>query len=231
MRLTESGGHKALSSESRLRILEFLYRGPRSIDEISKETGLRPITLRHHLSQLGGVGLVSTYESRTGRVGRPRTYYKIAKDSPLVSYPKRHYLQLSAILVRSLIDRLGEEGAKSMLREVAKKMGRETVTRLSAERAIDGWTLQHFREAFVEKFLEESGAEPALIEANQEKVVFRVHNCLFYELAMQMPEIICDVMDEVTNREMCLAMNDQWRFSRPMCMAHGDDFCEYVVEA
>ncbi|MFQ5909826.1 MAG: helix-turn-helix transcriptional regulator [Thermoplasmata archaeon] len=231
MRLVEARSYRALSNESRLRILRILRRGAKSIKEISEDTGLRPVSVRHHLLQLGEVGLVSTFESRTGNVGRPKTFYEITRDSSAISYPKRNYLKLSKILVRSMLERLGERETRSELRKAAKEIGRKTVRRLSAEHFIDRWTLQHFVEVFVEKFLEEAGAEPDLIEVDEDRVVFRIHNCMFYELASLVPEIICDEMDNTVYKEMCLAMGDQWRVSRAKCMAHGDAYCEYVVAA
>ncbi|MFQ5871218.1 MAG: helix-turn-helix transcriptional regulator [Candidatus Geothermarchaeales archaeon] len=231
MRLVEARSYRALSNESRLRILRILYRGARSIEEISGDTGLRPVSVRHHLLQLGQAGLVSTFESRTGNVGRPKTYYDITRDSSAMSYPKRNYLKFSKILLRSMLERLGERKARSELRKAAKEIGREIVRGLSAEHFIDGWTLQHFVEVFVRKFLEEAGAEPDLIEADGDRVVFRIHNCLYYELALLMPEIICDEMDNTVYKEMCLAMSDQWRVRRSKCVARGDACCEYVVEA
>jgi CBS domain-containing protein len=67
--------HKALSALARLRIAELLTTKPMSVDEIAKATGMKPITVRHHLELLRVGGMVNT-EERHGRVGRPLTIFR-----------------------------------------------------------------------------------------------------------------------------------------------------------
>jgi len=52
------------------------------------------------------------------------------------------------------------------------------------------------RHFFINKYLKEAGAEPEIIEVTDEKIVYRLHNCVFFELAIKMTEMICDVVHE-----------------------------------
>jgi len=87
--LIEAEAYRALSSRSRLDILRLLYRDSLSVDQIAEKLGLQPITVRHHLQSLVESDFVEAIEERAGTVGRPKIYYKLVKEPPLVSYPRR----------------------------------------------------------------------------------------------------------------------------------------------
>jgi predicted ArsR family transcriptional regulator len=231
IQMRQTGLHKALSSESRMKILSLLYRGPMSIDDISEKTDLQPITLRHHLSLLAEAGLVSSFEKRTGRVGRPRKFYRIADDSPVITYPKRNYQDLSEVLIRTLVEELGEEEARTVLEERAGQMGRRTAKLLSQSNSLGDWTLRDFADLYVKEFLASAGYEPTIVEVEDNRLVYRVNNCLFYELASDMPEYLCDSMDSAAHKEMCSVMNSDWKIERAKCIARGSEYCEYVLRA
>ena len=61
MRLT-----RALSDDSRLRMLRFLTNGPRSLTEVSRFAGLSQPTVHHHLTQLRAAGLVRVHFAVSG---------------------------------------------------------------------------------------------------------------------------------------------------------------------
>lgn len=50
--------YKALSDESRLKILGLLAGGPNTVDELARQLDLKPPTVSHHLSKLRSIGLV-----------------------------------------------------------------------------------------------------------------------------------------------------------------------------
>ena len=52
---------RALSDESRLRILRFLASGPSTLTEVARFAGLSQPTVHHHLSQLRAAGLVRVH--------------------------------------------------------------------------------------------------------------------------------------------------------------------------
>lgn len=56
---------RALSDESRLRILRFLADGPSSLTEVARFAGLSRPTVHHHLAQLRAAGLVRIHFTRS----------------------------------------------------------------------------------------------------------------------------------------------------------------------
>jgi len=228
--LSEAEAYQALASRSRLGILKLLYKKPLSIDEISRMISLQPVTVRHHLQSLEEAGFIESYEERVRAVGRPKVYYRIAKEPHLVGFPKRHYLMLSSFLINTLRVFLGSGRAENMLRKVGEDMGESTMRKLELENQIDKWSPGNYEEFFVNGYLKEAGAEPEIVEASEKRIVYRLHNCLFFELAVKMPEVMCDVLHESFHNGVSKAMSNQVRMSRLTCMGKGDPYCEHVCE-
>lgn len=222
---------RALSSEVRLEILKLLYQRPRDIEDLAKNhLKLQPITVRHHIQFLQEAGLLESYEERTGSAGRPKTYYKIAKTLPTVTFPARRYFDLSKAMLNTLSGSLGEKKTDEILTEVGSELGKETVKYLAATNNVKRWTTKEFAEIFVEKYLKETGAEPEIIEKSGSRVVYRMHNCLFYELAQETPCLMCDVLHHQFHSSLVKAMNDDFKDTQTTCMGHGANYCEHVVE-
>jgi len=229
--LSGTEAYRALSSKSRLEMLKLLYKKPLSVEEIAEGLGLQPITVRHHLRSLEEAGLIEAYEEKVGTVGRPRVYYRIIKEPPIVSFPKRRYLTLSNFLINTMKFILGANRAKKILEKVGTEMGESTVKRLDYEHDIKEWSLKAYEDFFIKKYLEESGAEPEVVKITDNKIVYRLHNCLFFELALKMPETICDTLHESFHEGVANAMGkEKIRIRRLTCMGHGDPYCEHVCE-
>jgi len=228
--LIEAEGYRALSSKSRLDILKLLYRKPMSVEEIAERLGLQPITIRHHLQSLVEAGFIEATEERAGSVGRPKIYYRIVKEPPLVSFPKRRYLMLSSFLINTLQLLLGVNRAKKILRRAGLDMGENTARRLESEHEIREWSPKAYEQFFVRGYLEDVGAEPEIVEVSEKKIVYHLHNCLFFELSIKMPEIMCDVLHESFHEGLVKAMGKEMKISRLTCMAKGDPYCEHTCE-
>jgi len=222
--------HRALSSNARVETLKLLYKRPHDIDEIAKKLNLQPVTMRHHILALQEAGLLESYEERTGAAGRPKTYYKIAKTLPNVSFPARRYLYFSKGIIHTLIHELGQEKACEMLAQVGQEMGRETVKYLETAHSIKAWTPKEFAEVFVEKNLQEMGVEPEIVEKTDKKVVYRTHNCVFFELSQELPNLMCDVLHSEFHQSLSKAMNKNTKIVQTKCMGHGEACCEQVFE-
>ena len=225
--MIEAVAFRALSSRSRLEILKQLYRGPLSVEEMAQKLGLQPITIRHHLRSLEEAGFIEAYEERGGSVGRPKIHYKMVKQPPLVSFPKRRYLMLSSFLINTLQFMLGANKAKKILRKTGLDMGENTARRLETEHEIREWSPKTYEQFFVKGHLEEVGAEPEIVEVSDKKIVYRLHNCLFSELSAKMPEIMCDVIHQSFYEGLVKAMDKDMKINRHTCMAEGDPYCEH----
>lgn len=81
-----TGAYSAISSYSRVEIMNLLQRQPqRAIAELVEATGLHPNTVREHLQRLIDAGyVVAETEHRTTR-GRPRVLYSAATGKTQVS--------------------------------------------------------------------------------------------------------------------------------------------------
>jgi len=226
----EAEAYRALSSKSRLDILKLLYRKPMSVEEIAENLRLQPITIRHHIQSLVEAGFIEAFEERAGSVGRPKIYYKIVKEPPLVSFPKRRYLMLSSFLINTLQFLLGANRSKKILMKAGFDMGENTARRLESEHEVREWSLKAYEQFFVRGYLEDVGAEPEIVEFSDKKILYRLHNCLFFELSVKMPEIMCDVLHESFHEGLVKAIGKEMKINRHTCMAKGDSYCEHSCE-
>lgn len=222
--------YEALSSVSRLEILKLLYKKPLSVEEIAEGVKLQPITVRHHLQELEEAGFIESYEEKKGSVGRPKIFYRFAKEPVVVGYPRRRYLALSGFMIKALQTLVGEKRASSLLRSVGKDMGEDVVSEIESKHNVKNWSMETFKNVFIKQYLEESGAEPEIIKADNNSVTYRMHNCLFLELALKMPELMCDALHESFDKGVSDAMGGKLKIVRLTCQGHGDPYCEHKCE-
>ena len=228
--MIEAEAYRTLSSKSRLDIIKLLYRNSLSVEQIAEKLSLQPITVRHHLQSLVESGFIQAIEERAGSVCRPKIIYTLVKEPPLVSYPRRGYLMLNNSLLNTMRLTLGENQVKNILRKAGLDMGENTAKRLESEYEIKTWTPKIFEQFFVRDYLERMGAEPEIIEVSDKKIVYRLHNCLFFEMAVKTPEIICDVLHQSFHEGLTKTMNKGIKISHQTCMAKGKPYCELSVE-
>ncbi len=228
--MSEREVHRALSSEARKETLKLLYKRPHAVEEIAEKLNLQPITIRHHIQMLDEAGLLDSFEERTGSAGRPKIFYKIAKSLPTTAFPSRRYLYFSKALVNYFLHEFGTKKTYEMIAQVGGEMGRETATYLETTNDIQEWTPETFASVYVSRYLEEMGTEPEIVEKTDKKVVFKTHNCIFFELSQEMPDLMCDVLHCEFHRALSQAMNKNIETVQTSCMGHGDGHCEQVFE-
>src|SRR5205823_13597701 len=85
--------------------------GPASVDELARDLGVVPVTMRTHLAALEAQGLVCWQDER-GRVGRPRRRYKLT-DKAAGLLPHR-YPGLTLDLLDSLQSLTGKRGLQQL---------------------------------------------------------------------------------------------------------------------
>lgn len=220
--------YRTLASPSRMQILRLLYRKPMSVEQLAEKLSLQPITIRHHLQDLLESGIIEFYEERSGGAGRPRAFYRVVKSTPSASFPRRQYQFLSEYLITSTIKVFGKTKGEAFLKNIGTKMGEAAIAKLEAEHDIKDWTPKAYEDYFVRGYMEKEGAEPEVVEASGNKLVYRFHNCLFSELSTKMPDIICDILHESLHEGVSRAMNRDMQMTRTTCMGHGDPYCEHI---
>lgn len=228
--MSEKKAYEALSSRSRLEILKLLHKKSLSVEEIAESVNLQPITVRHHLQSLEDAGFIESFEERTGAVGRPRAYYRIAKEPTVVRYPKRRYLTLSSFIIKTLQFFIGAKRASKLLARVGRNMGESVISEIESQYNVKEWCSEAFKDFFIKGYLEEAGAEPEIVKMDENSVVFRVHNCVFLELAVKMPGMMCDVLHDAFHEGVSGAMGEETKITRLSCKGHGDPYCEHKCE-
>lgn len=228
--MSENKVYQALSNSTRAEILKLLYRKPLGVVDLATTLKFRPITIRHHLQSLQDAGFLETCEKRSGSAGRPKTYYKIAKSVPIVVYPARRYMVLSALLIGALNQRMDKSWVAEVLSEIGARMGKETLEEVALSHNILKWTIGEFAEFFVKECLESFGAEPEIMERSEKKVVVRLHNCVFFELSEKMPDLMCDILHMQFFKSVGEVVSSGVKVSQSSCMGHGDVYCEHVFE-
>ena len=109
-------------------------------------------------------------------------------------------------------------------------MGKDVVRDLESRNRIKEWGTKEYVDLFIKNYLEESGAEPEIVEVTDKKIIYRLHNCLFFELALKMPDMMCDVIHETFHEGVHEAMAKNVKTTRVTCMGKGDDYCEHICE-
>jgi len=228
--MSEQKVHSALSSKTRAEILKLLYKKPLDVEEIAQKLKLQPVSIRHHLQSLEEAGLLECTEERSGSAGRPKTRYKIASSPPAVTFPARRYLFFSGILIDSLMHIVGKAKVYGIMGKVGRRMGRETVEQIVQRYNVTKWTPKEFEEIFVGKYLQEAGTEPEIAEKSDKKIVVRLHNCIFSELSMKMPELMCDVAHKEFFHAASEVMGGNIKVTQATCLGRGDIYCEHIFE-
>ncbi|HIE38162.1 MAG TPA: ArsR family transcriptional regulator [Anaerolineales bacterium] len=126
--------------ETRQRILEIIKaRGQATVDELGRELGLTPVTIRHHLEILRSEGLIAPPQSRRKKgPGRPQYVYRLGEEAEEF-FPK-NYHRLAEALLTELEARLPTEEMEELVEGTAERMaalvelpeGSDLSTRLEA---------------------------------------------------------------------------------------------------
>lgn len=228
--MSERRAYEALSSQSRLEILKLLHKKPLGVEEIAKQVNLQPVTVRQHLASLIEAGFIESYTDKKMVAGRPKIYYKIAKEPTVVGYPKRHYQTLSGFTIRTLQTLIGTKRTAGIFKRVGKNMGENAIRQIALKHEIENWSLEAVKKFFLREYLEGAGAEPEIVKEDKNEVVYRMHNCLFLELAVKMPEMMCDVVHEAFHEGVTSAMDGKAKIVRVTCKGQGDSYCEHRFE-
>ncbi|NIQ04902.1 MAG: hypothetical protein GWO20_03945 [Candidatus Korarchaeota archaeon] len=104
------------------------------------------------------------------------------------------------------------------------------IKEIKSRHGVKEWSSEAFRDFFINGYLEEAGAEPEIVEMGEKEIVFRAHNCVFLELAVKMPEMMCDVLHDAFHGGVCRAMGRKTKITRISCKGHGAPYCEHKCE-
>jgi predicted ArsR family transcriptional regulator len=197
---------------TRWEILEILKgTGEATVDELARQLGLAPITVRYHLAILESKGLVTTERVR-GQVGRPYLVYSLTEAAEEL-FPKKYHLLADRLLaeVKTLI---GKNQIEAIFARMAEDISAEYVPRLS------GKSIEERLTALVDLLGEEGFL--ARWERSGDKYVLVETSCPYRYVGQRHPEVcnldlrlITDVLDTSVTRSTCVV--------------HGDEVCTFHI--
>ena len=165
--------------KTRRQILDILkQRGGVTLDELAREIGLSPVTIRAHLSVLERDGLIASDEVR-GRVGRPHFVYSLA-DKAQQHFPATYHVAAHRFL-QGFKDVASPQQMALLVERVAERWAAEKEGRLA------GKGLEE-RVAEVARIRSEEGAMSEWERFNGGYVI-RQHHCTLSQIAQLHPEV------------------------------------------
>lgn len=197
---------------TRRQILDILKRnGQATLEQLSREVALSPVTVRVHLSVLQRDDLLNVEEVR-GKVGRPYFVYSLTEEAEEL-FPKRYHL-LASRLLSGLQYTLPPETLRRLLSHLAEAWSLERASRLA------GKTLPE-RVAEVTRIRTEEGAM-ADWEKLDDGYLIKQYNCPNL-LVSRGHSMVCDLEADYVARMLDAPI------SRRSCIGQGDRICSYLV--
>ncbi len=218
---------KALSTPKKMEIIRLLYSGPMSVEEISEKVSLSPWTTRQYLKELELIGFIQHIEVKGG-VGRPKFVYKIAPDAPLIMLPPRNYIELATAMMEFILDYFGER-ANKIFEMIGARSAKKLVESL-AKQGLKKMDVKDFKEKVVDQFLKSNVGGVEIVKYDEKRLIYRFYTCPYYELASKFPEIVCEFMEAGFRGELSKMFKEGIRYERRACIAHGDPYCEFIIE-
>ncbi|MDP2726654.1 MAG: ArsR family transcriptional regulator [Dehalococcoidia bacterium] len=164
---------------SRWQILEFLKRKNKAtLDDLAKDLGLVPVTVRAHLSVLQREDLVAAEEVR-GKVGRPFYVYFLTEEAERL-FPKKYHA-LASLIIESLESSDGETKLDHLFQRISDVKAADYKDRLV------GKDLQAKVAEAVRIMNQEGGM--AEWEKTEDGFTIWEHNCPFFLVAQRHPKV------------------------------------------
>lgn len=143
-------------------------------------------------------------------------------------FPYRNYMYLSESLINTLRVSLGEESSRMLLHDMGILMGEDVGKGLISRTDSTKWDPDTYAEHFVKGLLEELHFYPKMVGAGRNQIVYEERNCLFEDLALKYPGLMCDILDVAVHEGIDKALGDM-KTTRLACKGHGDPACRYRV--
>ncbi len=191
--MTTNEVHRALAGRSRVRTLEALRvrTEPMSVNEITESVGLHPNTVRFHLQQLIGAGLVSQQADPRPQRGRPRVLYSATPRDQQLADDTGIYRAMAEALAVQLEQDAPDPAAAAT--EAGRTWGRDIARRRPAPAA----GAPAARSALT-TVLDELGFEPHPRPAprfagtgTEVDTEIGLHHCPLLEVARRHPAVTC----------------------------------------
>ena len=208
--------------DTRGRILDILKgRQQATVDELSRELGLTPVTVRHHLDILRGEGYVAApivYRRKTP--GRPQYAYTLTEKASAF-FPKR-YGQLVSLLLDEMQTCLSPAEVEQMMKHIGERIASQA--RMGGVDIPGIWSEEDFEVRLVAtvEFLDQLGYMAEWERRDDGDYLLHVANCPYEQVARQHDEV-CKMDLRILT---CLLGASPQRVT---WAAQGDHQCTYAV--
>jgi len=187
--------------------------GQATVDQLSEQLNLTPVTIRHHLDILRSEGLVQAPKvKRRQSPGRPQHVYCLTEQAS--SFFPKNYAGFADLTLREIRERVSPDELNSILRSVGRRMAADAPPTPPDEPLPD--RLQR-----VVEFLNQKGYV-ARWQSNDRGYLLHMANCP-YQVLTQNHSAPC-VMDMALMTEL-LGGTPQ----RVAWISGGDEMCTYLV--
>jgi predicted ArsR family transcriptional regulator len=210
---------------TRQTILSILRRRSATVDQLTKELGLAPATIRRHLDILGRDSLVEVAQVRR-RTGRPHYVFSLSETGKDL-FPK-HYVRLTNRLIEEIValkpDETSGRGGGELANLVFEKMAQRLAQRVAPR--IHGSTLALRLRAATEALAEEGIAFDA--EAEGDGFLLVGHGCPCPRVAGRNGEGPAGQACAHDQRLLSLVLGADVSYVEPSAVGH-DGGCAYRV--
>jgi len=201
---------------TRQRILEILKeKNEATVDQLSEELELTPVTIRHHLDILRGEGLVDAPRVlRRPGPGRPQYTYALTEAAD--DYFPKNYHNLVGLLFDEIREKLTPAELEQMMKDIANRLA-ATAPSIKHKRRP-----QEVLNAAV-RFMNDQGYVARWEKTPEGNYLLHTCNCPYERVAQGHSEV-CTMDANLVGQVTGLP-------SRRMShMARGDDSCSYLID-
>jgi predicted ArsR family transcriptional regulator len=197
---------------------------PLSAGEAADRVGVHRTVARAHLQRLTELGLLKIRVRRGAKGGRPAKVYVVAPEPLAASLPPRRYERLAALLVGALRRSASSDAeAAAAAAAIGWQFGREEVARLGNAGTVvcdESGGVPKLTPPAAQRWLDDNGFRATVIDDRSVDIYLR--NCIFRELAMAEPLLVCAV-DQGILRGLFAAPESA--VTTVTSIAAGDDCC------
>ena len=187
-------------------------QGSATVNALSEEVGISPVTVRHHLYALMADGLIERVSLRHG-VGRPRHGYSLTDDGRR-QFPSRYHV-LTANLLSVLKNLKSEQDVQYLLEGIIRQM-------LDNPQEMDGLTSEMRLRQLEAHFKEHNIPIRLTFEAADGAARLEL-SCPYYYVSQVHPEL-CSVDEKVISDILQLPIE------RTQCLLDGDKSCTFSIK-
>lgn len=199
--------------DTRWAVLELIKtQGQATVASLSEALNVSPITIRHHLANLQGEGLIKVEAERL-HVGRPKHLYSLTEAA------QRYFPNKYHVLVDRLLDELKSSLPPAQVEAIIDGMAAGVAARYNIAR-VDGSLEQRMRHLV--EVLGEEGFMAEIKRVDGATVLTEV-NCPYLYVSQRHPEV-CRI-DQMLIRQVLGAEVEQ-----TSCVLHGDSSCVFSMK-